>query len=284
MPIVKSAYSAKSLLKNGHIQTIYPSLFRTVNFKYDFRERLETNDKDFIDIDWKKANSKHLVIISHGLEGNSERQYVTGLANYMHSNGYDILAWNYRTCSGEMNRLARMYHSGDYGDLTHLIEHVASAYDKISLIGFSLGGNVTLMYLANLDQRLASKIDKNVVISVPCDLADSSFELAKFKNKIYMNRFLRHFKKKLTIKSKVYPDSISMVNYHKIKNFRDFDNRYTSKLHGFRDAEHYWRECSSIFYLHKIHKPTLILSALDDPFLGVTCYPFKEAKKIHFYT
>ena len=282
MPIIKSSYSPKSVFRSGHFQTIYPSLFRKVDFSYDYRERIETFDEDFIDLDWKKNNSNHLIIISHGLEGNSDRHYVKGLAKLLDEHHYDILAWNYRSCSGELNRLARMYHSGDYHDLEYVIDTILPNYDSISLVGYSLGGNLTLMYLANMNDKQSVKINNAVVISVPCDLADSSHELSKFQNKIYMNRFLRHFKKKLLVKSEQFPELINIDGYHKIKNFENFDNCYTSKMHGFKNAEHYWKECSATYSLGRIKKPTLILSALDDPFLGKACYPYKEAEKNKF--
>ena len=150
MPIVKSNYSPSKLYVNGHIETIIPALFRNVTGISYLRERIFTPDDDFLDLDWMKTdyhssqeNLKKIVIISHGLEGNTSRSYIYGMVKAFHSKGYDVLAWNFRGCSEEMNRQLRFYHSGDTADLDFIIEHAAIIYDQIFLIGFSLGGNVT---------------------------------------------------------------------------------------------------------------------------------------------
>ena len=272
-------YRAPFFFNNGHIQSIYPSLFRKVDSVNYKRERIFTPDDDFLDLDWSRNGSNSLVIISHGLEGNSSRAYVKGMVRAFNNKGVDALAWNYRSCSGETNRLLRRYHSGAYDDLGYVVDHVVKtgSYKKISLIGFSVGGNITLIYLGAAGKKLNRLIKSSVVFSVPCDLKDSSIELAKARNFIYMKRFLKMLHEKIRAKMELMPDRINDDNYNLIKNFKEYDDRYTAPENGFKDAEEYWLKCSSRFFIKDIKVPTLIVNAGNDPFLGGDCYPFDEA-------
>ena len=166
MPTVKSNYSPAKLYVNGHIETIIPALFRNVTGVIYLRERIFTPDDDFLDLDWMKTHynssqesSKKLVIISHGLEGNTSRSYIYGMVKAFNSKEYDVLAWNFRGCSEEMNKQLRFYHSGDTTDLDIVIEYEAINYDQIFLIGFSLGDNVTLKYLGEKKKDLNPNIE-----------------------------------------------------------------------------------------------------------------------------
>ena len=266
-------------MQNGHIQSIYPTLFRKLDTGFYERERIFTPDDDFLDIDWSRTGSNKLAIISHGLEGNSHRNYVVGMVKMLNRNGWDTLAWNYRSCSGEINRQLRFYNSGTIDDLESVIEHAVKTgyYKKIVLIGFSMGGNLTLLYLGNKGSRVDSKIERAVAFSVPCDLKVSTQELAKFKNKIYMRRFLSTLHQKIRAKMKLMPGLINDDDYHLIKNFKDYDDRYTAPLHGFKNAEDYWSKCSSNRFIPEIRVPTLIVNARNDPFIADSCYPVKEA-------
>src|SRR5579859_7339657 len=140
-------YSPPWYLFNAHLETIYPSLFRSVQLiKYD-AERISTPDDDFLELNWLKRGSNKIVIISHGLEGNADRVYVKGMAKAFYENGFNVLAWNYRGCGKEMNKALRFYHSGATDDLDVVVNHVIhKSYEDIYLIGFSLGGNLTLKY------------------------------------------------------------------------------------------------------------------------------------------
>ena len=279
MPLInKSNYHAPLFLQNGHIQSIYPTLFRKFDTCFYERERIFTPDDDFLDIDWSRTGSNKLAIISHGLEGNSHRNYVVGMVKMLNRNGWDALAWNYRSCSGEMNRRLRFYNSGTIDDLEVVIEHASKieSYKEIVLIGFSMGGNLSLLYLGNKGSRVDSKIGRSVVFSVPCDLKVSTRELAKFKNRIYMGRFLKTLHQKIRTKMKLMPGQINDDNYHLIKNFKDYDDRYTAPLHGFNNAEDYWSKCSSNRFIPEIKIPTLIVNARNDPFIADGCYPVNE--------
>ncbi len=280
MPLVPaSRYRAPFLCRNGHAQTIVPSLLRTIDGCRYTRERIDTPDGDFLDLDWARTGSRRIAVLSHGLEGNSSRPYVKGMARMLNLHGWDALAWNYRGCSGETNRKLRMYHNGAIDDLDCVIRYLLQqqTYGTVALIGFSLGGNLSLVYLGANSSALDPRIGKAVVFSVPCDLAASAHELSRLRNRLYMQQFLISLHGKIKTKMKVMPGLISDEGYGRIKNFKDFDDRYTAPLHGFRDAEDYWCKCSSGQYIPAIRVPTLIVNALDDPFLTGRCYPVQEA-------
>ena len=179
-------YKPSKLLFNAHLETIYPALLRRVKFVPYQRERINTPDDDFLDLDWVKQKSKRLVIISHGLEGNSHKPYIRGMAKAFHERSYDILAWNYRGCSGEVNKQLRFYHSGATDDLHTVINHATTHnYQEIYLIGFSLGGNITLKYLGEQNSSVNSILKKAVAISVPLNLHSSCLKISEPDNIIY---------------------------------------------------------------------------------------------------
>ena len=272
-------YKAPSLLFNAHLETIYPALFRKVTAPDYTRERIVTPDNDFLDLDWLAIGSSHLVIISHGLEGNTSRAYVRGMALACYKAGYDALTWNFRGCSDEMNHQLRFYHSGATDDLETVIRHALAKgiYQHISLIGFSLGGNLTLKYLGERGDSVLSAIKSAVTFSVPMDLHTGCLKISTPSNWLYAQRFLKSLKAKVRAKSgKMKGLNVSGID--KINTLLEFDNRYTAPIHGFRDAIHYYHECSSVNYVQKIEIPTLIVNAKNDPFLSKECYPSEVLK------
>ncbi|WP_211301986.1 YheT family hydrolase [Chitinophaga niastensis] len=266
--------------------TIYPSLFRSIKPVAYRRMRIATPDADFLDLDFSETGSESIVVILHGLEGNSTRKYILGMVHVFNGAGFDTVSMNFRGCSGEPNKNLCFYHSGETGDLDTVVNYLISLkkYKAIHLVGFSLGGNVTLKYVGERGARLDGVIKSAVAISVPCDLKNSSAELEKRHNIIYMQRFIRDLGHKLLLKKGQFPADVSLENYDQIKSFRQFDDRYTAPMHGFKDALEYWEQCSSKKYLHQIHIPTLLINAKDDPFLGKGCFPYEVADSSkHFY-
>ena len=279
MPLLESNYQPPRLFGSGHLQTIYPAFFRTVTEVNYQRERIDTPDGDFLDLDWSRVGEQRLGVISHGLEGNTGRAYVRGMARALNRGGWDALAWNFRGCSGEPNRLLNSYHSGKTEDLDTVIEHARNSgdYSQIALIGFSMGGNLTLKYLGERGAGVDPAISGAVAFSVPCDLRASSQHLARPANKLYMARFIRLLHEKVRVKMQLRPGEIDDRDYHRIKNFKDFDDRYTAPLNGFADAEDYWRRASCKPYLSGIKVPALLINAQNDPFLPPACYPEQAA-------
>lgn len=274
--MVNSDYKAPLFFRNGHIHSIYPTLFRSVGNVVYQRQRINTPDDDFLDLDWSAAGSDTLAIISHGLEGDSHRAYVKGMVRAMNQDGIDALAWNFRGCSGEPNRQLRLYHNGAIDDLHTVVSHAAQIYEKIFLVGFSMGGNMSLLYLGKQAQMIPAAIKGCVVFSVPCDLTDASVALERKSNIIYMQRFLNLLHEKIKMKQAAFPQDVDDHNYHQLKTFKDFDGRYTAPLHGFESAEDYWQKCSCRPWLKQIKVPSLIVNSQDDPFLAGGCYPVEE--------
>jgi predicted alpha/beta-fold hydrolase len=261
---------------NGHIQTIVPSLFRKVPVSYQ-RERLELPDGDFLDLDWHKNGSRKLVIVTHGLEGDSTRHYVTGIISALAATGYDGLGWNSRSCSGELNRLPRFYHHGDAEDLRYVLEYAVAEhrYEEIILAGFSMGGSLTLRLLGDRPELLPKEVQLAVVASVPLDLKNSVDELCKPGRRFYMNRFIQKLGKKIEVKSKLFPDNPHLKfdgYYDRVKDFIDFDNLYTAPLHGYDNALDFYAKASAKPLLKNIRVNTTIVQAMNDPFLGEKCY------------
>ena len=282
MPVIpQSSYRVPFLFNNGHLQTLYPTMARKVTGVVYQRERILTPDDDFLDLDWSRIGSRKLAILSHGLEGNTSRQYMLGMTKMLNRHGWDALAWNYRACSGEINRRLRMYHNGCIDDLDCVVRHALknNAYDRAAMIGFSLGGNLTLMYLGSMGSTLDPRVQKAVAFSAPCDLKTGALELAKARNYIYMKQFLVSLHQKIRLKMEQMPGVINDEGYDRIKDFKAFDDRYTAPINGFKDAEDYWFKCSSGRFLHAITVSTLIVNALDDPFLADGCYPVKQAEE-----
>jgi predicted alpha/beta-fold hydrolase len=265
-------YSPPYYLFNHHLETIYPALFRRVSINGFRRERIVTPDEDFLDLDWLDSiASKEVVIISHGLEGNSQRSYMKGMAKAFFDAGYSVISWNYRGCGDEMNRRLRFYHSGATDDLDVVVKHAAMKYKSIFLVGFSLGGNITLKYLGERGTKIGN-VKGAAVFSVPLHLQGSCEKISMPANRIYANRFLKSLKKKVVAKSKLM-GGIDVNGIELITTLKVFDDRYTAPLHGFKDAEHYYQSCSSLYFLEDIRVPTLIMNAKNDPFLSDDCYP-----------
>ncbi|ROT99551.1 alpha/beta fold hydrolase [Marinobacter sp. R17] len=273
------SYRPPLWLRNGHVQSVWPTLFRRIDVAEPLSQRIDTPDGDELHLDWYRQGSPRLAILSHGLEGHSRRPYILGLARGLLADGWDVLAWNFRSCGGHMNRLPRFYHSGATQDLHTVVRHALADradYQHVALSGFSMGGNLTLLYLAEQGERIDSRIRGAVTYSVPCDLAGSARMLALPSRRIYMQRFLRDLQVKMAEKASHFPDLIDLDGFDGIRNFQQFDDRYTAPLHGFRDANDYWTQASCLPRLPEIRVPSLIVNAADDPFLSTACYPEKR--------
>ena len=279
MPVIKTDYKPPLLFKNRHINTIYSSLFRKTKPLSFKRKRIETIDDDFLDIDFIENGSKKIVILCHGLEGSSDSKYIQATAKLLSLNGYSVAAMNYRFCSGEINRQLVTYHSGKTDDLHVLIKYLLPNYDSVYLVGFSLGGNLILKYNGDGLFSLSPKIKANVAISVPVDLKGSSISLKRCENILYRWRFIRTLSKKMHLKHQQFPNELDVAPLKKVKTLTDFDDFFTSKINGFKDAEDYYLKASSKQFIPNITKPTLLINALDDPFLSESCFPIVEAKE-----
>ncbi len=274
MPFIQSNYQGPPFyLFHRHLETIVPSRSRKVtDVRYE-RERLELEDGDFIDIDWIKNGHKRLVFLSHGLEGSSERPYMQGMAKIFRENDWDVLAWNCRSCSGEMNRLPKMYHQGATPDMHAVMQHaLQDGYEEIVMVSFSLGGGMTLKYLGEQAAQIDERIKRAMVISVPVDLPASVEVMHQPKTRLYRKYFLTKLGKKIRQKAAQFPEEISLEGFDQIKSLSAFDERYTAPMFGFEGADHYYASVNPRQFLPSIAIPTLILNAHNDPILAPVCY------------
>lgn len=273
-------YSPFLFFRNPHINTCFPTFFRKVEVEYN-RERISIGKDDFLDFDWiKKGNSK-MILLCHGLEGSSESHYMKAFARYFSERSWDVLALNYRSCSKEPNPSPFFYVAGK-GDEISIALELSKEYQEVVLIGFSLGANKVLDYLGE-EKNIPKNVKMGVAVSPPCDLKESSLLFSKAWNRIYEWYFLRQLKRKVREKEKKYPNilkerGISIEKVQKSKTLVEFDHYLTSQLAGCLDAYDYYQKNSSLFHLKKIHHPTLILTALDDPMMSEHCYPREEVK------
>ncbi len=285
MPIISPSYSPPFYLRNSHLQTIFPTFFRKTPHVEYRRERIETFDGDFFDVDWAFAATPatRVVVIAHGLDSSADAKYIRGLVRAFVRRGFDVAAMNFRSCSGEINRLYKSYHSGATEDMHTLVTRIAATkrYHDISLVGCSLGGNAILKYLG--EQGRNTLISRGAALSAPCDLKASALVMASSQNALYMKRFVASFQKKIALKQAVFPSGVTLQHFKAIRTFQDLDDRYTAPAHGYRDAEEYWAKCSATGFIPSIRIPTLLISAKDDSFLTPSCFALDLAASSEYF-
>ncbi|MEM1323944.1 MAG: alpha/beta fold hydrolase [Bacteroidota bacterium] len=283
MPLLNATYRKPFFLFNAHLETIYPALFRRIRDVQYERERLELSDGDFVDLDWLDQGSRRLVLLTHGLEGNSDRHYIKGMARHFASQGWDALAWNCRSCSGEMNRNLRLYNHGEIEDIGEVIQHALRTkdYEEIVMIGFSMGGSITFKYLGVNSGKgnVPEVVRKAIGFSTPCDLMASAHLLDDPRNKIYRDRFARMLFAKISAKAEQFPGVVDLSNFEKIKVWKDFDNFFSAPINGYRDADDFYYQASAIHYMEPIEIPCLLVNAINDPILSPECSPEDFAQR-----
>ena len=296
MPIIKSTYQPSGLWRNPHVSTIYPSVFRKVKGIDYTRERLELSDGDFLDLDWNfseniafnqsailkmetliKQTTK-LAIFTHGFLGNSTRPYLLGGVKAFNLAGYDALVWNHRGLGGEPNRLEKITTHGSSDDLEAVINYALSKkqYDKIVLVGYSKGGNISLKYAGEKGLNIPKEIKNVVAISTPTDLQGSVDVMGK--DGFYTNRFHKKLSEFLQQRKQLIDNEI-LKDFKQFKYLDDFADNYIAPLHGFKDGKEYYEACSALPVVDKIRIPALILNAQNDPVLSESCAMKDVAQK-----
>lgn len=286
MPILShSSFKSPFWLANEHWETILPGLMRNPKKLNYTRERITTKDSDFLDLDFVYAGNQRIVILSHGLEGHSDKYYMRGMALEFQRNGWDTLSWNCRSCSEETNLTPKLYHHGATADLIDVVNHVISkGYDQIVLIGFSLGGSLVVKYMGEHNNHIPNEIKGGIAFSIPCQLGSCAKKLSEPRNKIYLDRFLNKLKNKIKVKAMQFPDLFNLNGLEKIDNFYDFDTRYSAPINGFQSAEEFYTYASAGNYIDGIKLPTLLVNSLNDPMFPEDCYPYDLADgQTNFY-
>ncbi len=285
--IVESEFRAPWWLRNPHLQTLWQRFARREPLVALRRERLELPDGDFLDLDWARsingsepadrdthgAARTPVVMVLHGLEGSSASPYAQGMLAAIAARGWRGVVMHFRGCSGELNRLPRSYHSGETGDIAHVLGLLRGRYPQAPLaaIGYSLGGNVLLKYLG--ERGAAAGLDAAAAVSVPFLLHDSADRLDRGFSRFYQKLLVGSLTQKVAQKFARMTSPIPLDGVVTSRNFREFDDRVTAPLHGFSDAAEYYHRSSSRQFLKAIAVPTLILQARDDPFMTPAVIP-----------
>ncbi|MBI4013095.1 MAG: alpha/beta fold hydrolase [Candidatus Rokubacteria bacterium] len=267
---VDGAFRPAWWCRNPHLQTLWGPLLRWGHLPLR-RERVATRDGDFVDLDWADGRpGAPLLLVLHGLEGSARSHYVTGLLREGLARGWRGVALNFRSCSGEPNRLPRFYHSGDTGDLDAVIERLVDREPTVRMgaAGVSLGGNVLLKWLGERGAGAPRQLAAAVGISVPFDLAACARVLDRgFCRAVYTANFMRTLRRKVVEKARAYPGFVDLARVRRARSFAAYDRTVTAPLHGFADEVDYWTRSSSGPYLARLRRPTLLINARDDPFV-----------------
>jgi len=264
------------------MQTIWSSVFRRTPSIPTRHQRFELADGDFIDLEWLLCDDvpteSPVLLLLHGLEGSIDSTYIQGLLQVSQIKKWNTVVMHFRGCGKEPNRLPRSYHSGETDDLQQVLKQLKSQHPQsiIMTAGFSLGGNVLLKYLGESNSN--SMIDYAAAISVPFVLSSASLRLDKGFSRLYRNRLLKELKQKTRQKINDHSTAIklSLSQLEKLKTFFDFDDQVTAPLHGFKSAKDYYQQCSSRQFLSSINTPTLIVHAVDDPFMTSEVIPDEQ--------
>jgi len=265
-----------------HAQTLCARWLRSSAGPVFQRERMDTPDGDFVDVDWgpDPADGGGVALVLHGLEGSSARGYVRNVCRELIGHGIRPVAMNFRGCSGEPNRALRSYHSGDTGDAAWLVEIIRDRHPgrSVGAIGFSLGGNVLLKMMGDRDDGGVGLLDAAVAMSVPYDLAAGSALMERTPmGRAYTEYFMRMLRRKVASKAERLSEVLDMEAVSRARTIWEFDERVTAPLNGFRDATDYYTRSSSGSVLPRVRVPTLLLHASDDPFLPPESIPVEDA-------
>lgn len=270
-------YRPPLLLRNGHFNTIHANLFRNFPSPPYRRTRFHLEDGDFLDLDawYHNKSARGLAVLLHGFEGDSRTEYMKGMADLLFRSGFDIIAINMRGCSGEPNRLNRYYSGADTEDLKAVIDSVARDYPWVIPVGFSLGGNLVLKYMA--EQKAPPSVRFSISISAPLHIPSSVEKIHKKSSFVYHRRFRSMLKQKMLKKIKNNPVAFPGVELRHIKSIRDFDRLVTVPAFGYGGVEEYYHDADVLQVLSQLTKPAYVINASDDPILTEQCFPVQSA-------
>jgi uncharacterized protein len=259
-------------LPGGQLQTLWPALFSRPAVAPAYRrERWDTPDGDFIDVDFVDAPGDNpaapLLVLFHGLEGSSHSHYALAFAQHAAAQGWAYAVPHFRGCSGELNRAPRAYHSGDY-------EEIGWVLVRLRAVGISLGGNALLRWAQEAGDSAAATAAAVAAVCSPIDLAAGGHAIGRgFNRQVYTRMFLRTMKAKALAKWQQHPGLFDRERLRRARTLYEFDDLFTAPLHGFADTEDYWARASAKPHLARIRIPALVLNARNDPFVPASCLP-----------
>ncbi len=279
--IIFNDFNPFYLLKNKHIQTILPYFLGFFYNPIYKKIRINVAENESLVCDTIINQQAKMVILVHGLEGSSNSHYIKRMASKLEKNNFDVCAINLRGCGGHPNHSFEAYHSGKTDDLHKIILYFSKTYNyqSISLVGYSLGGNLVLKYIGENRLNIPNKIKKCIAISAPIHLLSAAQKIDCRENIFYKKRFLKSLINKVLIKKSAYPN----FDYSYSKNIQSiiaFDHWYTAPAFGFKDSWDYYTQNSALQYFENITIPTLLIAAKDDPFLDKPCFYESNNKNI----
>lgn len=277
------------------MQTIWSALWarRTSGLTPNYRrERWNTPDQDFVDVDWlvtdapgtsKATHQKPLLVLFHGLEGNSRSHYAEAFAAYADIQGWSYAVPHFRGCSGEINLAPRAYHSGDFQEIDWILTEFKRRHDgPVVALGVSLGGNALMKWAQEMGDMAVRTVSAVASICSPLDLTASGHAIGRgFNRQVYTRMFLRSMKPKALRKLDQHPGLFDRAQLLRAEDLYQFDQVFTAPLHGFKSADQYWREASAKPRLDHIRIPALVVNALNDPFVPATSLPQKSEVGAH---
>jgi predicted alpha/beta-fold hydrolase len=270
-------FEAPWWLTGAHAQTVYASLAARKPLVAYRRERWDTPDGDFVDVDFvdgpPQAPAVHLF---HGLEGSSQSHYARALMQRVRMRGWRGSVLLFRGCSGEPNRLPRAYHSGDSQEIDWVLRRLrgrGATGAPLYAAGVSLGGNALLKWLGERGEEALTIVDRAAAVSAPMDLMAGGEALGRGLATLYARHFLVTLRRHTEEKHRRFPDRFDIERVRRARTLREFDDAFTAPMHGFRDTDDYWTRASAKPHLARIRVRTLILNARDDPFLPESALP-----------
>lgn len=280
-------YVAPRWLPGGNLQTIWSALYaRRASGPVPAlqRERWTTPDADFIDVDRLAGTAGHtLLVLFHGLEGSSRSHYAQAFAEFAQQRQWAFAVPHFRGCSGELNLAPRAYHSGDYEEVDWILRRFRATHaGPIVVAGVSLGGNALLRWAEELGHQASTLVSAVASVCAPLDLIASGHALGRgFNRQVYTRMFLRSMKPRALAKWAQHPGLFDRDALQAARDLYDFDDVFTAPLHGFRNAQDYWRRASAKPHLHRVRVPTLVVNARNDPFVPAACLPEQQEVGTH---
>ncbi|HSV52052.1 MAG TPA: alpha/beta fold hydrolase [Burkholderiaceae bacterium] len=275
-------YAAPWWLPGGNLQTIWPALYARRVFgphpQYR-RERWDTADNDFIDVDWLEHSAptpkQPLLVLFHGLEGSSRSHYSEAFADFAQERGWAFAVPHFRGCSGELNRAPRAYHSGDYEEVGWILQRFrACHHGAIVAVGVSLGGNALMRWAEEMGEEASRVVSGVASVCSPIDLAAGGWAIGRgFNRLVYTRMFLNTMRPKALTKLAQHPGLFDREALMAARDLYEFDNVFTAPLHGFQSTDDYWKRASAKPHLHRIRIPALVANARNDPFVPAWSLP-----------
>ncbi|MDP9268226.1 MAG: alpha/beta fold hydrolase [Acidobacteriota bacterium] len=272
----KSTFVPRRFLATGHLQTLAGNYLPRPHLLPAPEKRLfqvEPEVQVLCHCHWQPDRAHAFtVIVVHGLEGSSESQYMYGVGSKAWTEGMNVVRMNMRTCGGTEALSPTLYHNGLGADVGAVVEELirTEKLERVAMVGYSMGGNLVLYRAGTWGKDAPPQLKAVATVSPSMDLAASADALSEAQNLPYQWHFVRRLKQRFHRKAALHPERYDATRTRGVRTIREFDDQITAPYSGFGDADEYYQRCSSAQYLDRVAIPTLILHALDDPFIRVS--------------